>query len=598
MPTAEEFDEFYISTRRELLLQTFALTGDLVASRAAVRDAYVAARHHWEKLGRAADPMLWVRPRAWARAQRRHTARPWHRERHIDEQQTATLVALHELRDHQRRTLVLAHLTDQPMEAIAREVGVTLAHAEDLYARATEIVTEHLDCTPADIGGRISDLGPAVDSTKLPRPSTVRRSGLRRRRNFAVAGSAAIVGVVVGAGNFVAVGSTPEPVEAMPVRAMIKATKQQLLTPAQAAPLAPGQVWRSPVTTENNDKNTSGKNTACQRARFADTTAFGAAVRTFTTASGAARKLVEAVEISQTPADAAEAFTTTLGWYAGCQASRVRLTGTWAVGGVGDVAVALQLNGPDAGDPSFLVGVARTGQLTVSTVLETKVRHQSPLRAIVDGLATAVAGVCTVEVAGACNRTVTTTPTRPGLSGETPGMLAVVDLPAIADVDDVWVGAKPEPANPNRAATICDKADFIRSGAKNPISRSFVFLKSGVPGNFGVSETIGRFPSARAAIKFTQQVTARMKACPDRILSSTISTSVVEPGTAKTPPYAYWRLTNQLQNRDEVVYWMGVTRVGPYVAQVTMTPVRKYDVSGKTFAQLLTRSRDRLFEVS
>ena len=75
------------STRRlagRLLLQTYALTGDLGASRAAVRDAFVVAWHHWRKVSRLDDPENAVRPNAWRHAQRRHTARLWHREKGLD----------------------------------------------------------------------------------------------------------------------------------------------------------------------------------------------------------------------------------------------------------------------------------------------------------------------------------------------------------------------------------------------------------------------------------------------------------------------------------------------------------------------------------
>src|SRR5690242_16510733 len=144
MPTAEEFDEFYVSTRRALVLQTFALTGDLSASRSAVRDAYVAARHHWDKVGRDADPEAWVRPRALSAAQRRHTARPWHKERHLDAEQARTLEALHELSDHQRKTLVLTHLSPLSAEEVAREVGVPLTGAAELLEAATTTVATAL----------------------------------------------------------------------------------------------------------------------------------------------------------------------------------------------------------------------------------------------------------------------------------------------------------------------------------------------------------------------------------------------------------------------------------------------------------------------
>src|SRR5215212_2225007 len=138
MPTAEEFDEFYATTRRRLVLQTFALTGDLGASRTAVRDAYVAARHHWKKVGRTADPEQWVRPRAWTTAQRRRTARrPWHREKRLSADQTALFEALHKLSDAQRKSLVLTHLAAIPMDEIGRELGDTQERAAHHLQAAT-----------------------------------------------------------------------------------------------------------------------------------------------------------------------------------------------------------------------------------------------------------------------------------------------------------------------------------------------------------------------------------------------------------------------------------------------------------------------------
>jgi hypothetical protein len=90
-----------------------------------------------------------------------------------------------------------------------------------------------------------------------------------------------------------------------------------------------------------------------------------------------------------------------------------------------------------------------------------------------------------------------------------------------------------------------------------------------------------------------------MKSCPKRELSSTITDHLIQPGTAKSPQLAYWRLINQIsQNRAEVTFWMGITRVGPYVAQVLMSPVKKYDVNATTYAQLMLRAHDRLLGLS
>lgn len=600
MPTAEEFDEFYVSTRRELVLQTFALTGDLVASRSAVRDAYVAARHHWDKIGRTADPLNWVRPRAWSRAQRRHTARPWHRERHIDAEQTATLEALHRLKDAQRRSLVLSILTDLPIEAIAREVGLPLPNVQDHLSAAVEITTEALGCSADEIADRLEALGPAADSVKLPRPTIVRRNGLRRRRNFAVTGSVLISGLMIVAGSFV-VTTPAQKADAAAQRQsaqLVSATKKQLLATGQITPLAPKQAWAMTSTTTNVEGN--GLNSTCQKRRFADDNGAGTWVRKFRTANGLRRVLVQTIEISRSEADARNAYLTTLGWYAGCSTETpVRLVDAFQVTGVGDEAEVLRLQLPGTTKRSYVVGIARTGSLTTSTLLETNTKDPIPASLVAATLSTSVRNLCTSRVAGACIGDVVTTGTRPPASGETPGMLAATDLPAIAKIYQPWSGTKATTAGTNRAATTCDLSNFVKAGATNPISRDYLIPEAiNLPRRFGITETIGRFKNAKAADKFVNGVTKRMSTCEDRELGSTITTAVVQKGTATKPSYAFYRLVNQYnQDRDEATYWMGVTRVGPYVAQVLLTPVRSFDVSSKTFSRLVMRARDRLFEV-
>lgn len=598
MPTAEEFDEFYVSTRRDLILQTFALTGDLAASRTAVRDAYVAARHHWDKVGRDPDPLTWVRPQAWSRAQRRHTTRPWHRERHIDADQTATLEALHKLRDAPRRTLVLSVLTGLSPDQIAREIGQPLTRVEEHLAAATRTVSGALECEPGDIPERLAGLAPAIASVKLPRPTIVRRNGLRRRRNFAIVGSVVIAAVLLGAGSFVAVDANDTPLARPKTRDLIKTTRAALLAEDQIGALAPGQTWQKPETSQNDDENSSGLNTSCQQQRYADKAADGAFVRTFATAAGPKRTLVQAVEISKTTAEAEAAYATTRTWYADCRAARIQLLSTYAVSQVGNQAQVLLLQGPSKKDPSFAVGLARTGKLTISVVLEVTAATQVPVGAMAATLATSVRNLCGSKAADACTGRPTTTATRPPPASEAPGMLTAVDLPPIAGVNAMWNVAPLESAVRNNAATVCDKADFARSGAANPMGRGFLLSNDKAPKLFGVTETIGKFASAKAAAKFVTQVKSKMKTCQKRVLSSKIRKAVIRGGTASRPPYAFWRLVNQTQKVQDITYWMGITQVGSYVAQVTMFPVGKYDVSTATFGALVVRSRDRLFEVS
>ncbi len=132
-----DFDDFYLTSRRRLVLAAYALTGDLAAARSAVGDAFVAARQHWRKVGRLPDPEEWVRPRAWAMAQRRHVARLWHRDKGLGAEQKAVLDALHRLPDQQRKVLLLTHLAALSHADIGRELGDTTARVEERLEVAT-----------------------------------------------------------------------------------------------------------------------------------------------------------------------------------------------------------------------------------------------------------------------------------------------------------------------------------------------------------------------------------------------------------------------------------------------------------------------------
>lgn len=592
MPTAEEFDEFYVNTRRRLVLQTFAVTGDLNASRTAVRDAFVAARHHWSKVGRMDDPEQWVRPRAWTIAQRRHTTRPWHKEKSLDADQSALLDALHKLPDAQRKSLVLTHLAAIPMSEIGREVGETQERAEQYLQQATSATALALDEDSTAIRARLESLGPVADSVRLPRPASIRRSGLRRRRNHAVLGAALAVLVTVGAGALV----LPETASQARARPATLVSKKMLLSPEQVVPLAPKQAWQVTGTTDNTQAQ--WKNTMCQTARFADTKGLGTWVRKFATPAPQ-RDLVQTVEISNSPGAARKAYDTTLGWYAGCTAPRIQLVDAYAVHGVGEQAQILRMRIPDQQTRSFLVGVARTGALTTSTVLETHTAAPADAALMVSALTTSVQNLCASRVAGTCIGAVTTEASLPPASNETRGMLAIADLPVVADVGQPWAGTDPAPAKVNVAATTCDEADFAKSGAQGPVTRTYLIPDAGLPDRFGLSETFGRFPTAKAATAFVARIANRMKTCPDRELASKVTESAVHLKQPDGTSYALWRLENQVNKQEDVVpFWMGVVQIGQYVAQVNLTPVGKYDVDRKTFEALVVRARDRLHEVS
>src|SRR4029079_15683646 len=115
------------------------------ASQRAVRDALVVAWHHWRKVSRLDRAQGYRRPLAWARAQRRSSARWWARQKDLDAEMRATLDALGKLSGTQRKVVLLTHLTPLSFDQLAREVGVTRATAERELQTASAQLAVHRD---------------------------------------------------------------------------------------------------------------------------------------------------------------------------------------------------------------------------------------------------------------------------------------------------------------------------------------------------------------------------------------------------------------------------------------------------------------------
>ena len=153
------------------------------------------------------------------------------------------------------------------------------------------------------------------------------------------------------------------------------------------------------------------------------------------------------------------------------------------------------------------------------------------------------------------------------------------------------------PARPNIAATTCDKANFVRSGAPRAATRTFLIPQGKLPKRFGITETVGAFPGPRKARAFVASVSASMAGCEKKDLGAKVSSEVAEPKGYRGSQYAIWRLDSEIKEDSTVGFWMGVAQVGRYVAQVNFTPTGNNDIDEATFHALITRARDRLFEL-
>lgn len=161
------FDAFYGAAASRLQGQLYLLTGDREEARDCVQEAFERAWLRWAEVSLLADPEAWVRTVArrlavsrWRRARNGLTA--WTR-RHADAAETgppsedhvALVRALGELPAAQREALVLHHLCDLDVQAVAAETGANVNTVKSRLARgraALAVVLGDLDgvgATPA-----------------------------------------------------------------------------------------------------------------------------------------------------------------------------------------------------------------------------------------------------------------------------------------------------------------------------------------------------------------------------------------------------------------------------------------------------------------
>ncbi|WP_372735112.1 hypothetical protein [Nocardioides sp.] len=602
----ENFETFYKDVRDELLLQTYALTGDLHASEKAVRDAFVVSWHHWRKVSRLEDPREYVRPLAWSRALRRSQARWWSRMKGLDPEVGATLDCLAKLPLPQRRVLLLSTLTNQPLDAIAREAGLTRAAAERDLQSATAQFTLQREVDPTRIRPTIEDVSPTPGTVRWPRPSIITRAGSARRRSHTTFGVVTAVATLVVAGSLVtdtATGARPSlqtkgVLEAAapnngPTRPNLEGSPllpDHLVTADQVGVALRGQ-WNQGPTTNNTIGN--GLNFTCQGARFADPEGLAAQVRTFAEDGGEA-KAGQSVEVSADEKSGKATYRTTRGWYAGCLSPRVQLLATRKVVGIGDQAMMFVLR--DWNDPTStqVVGVARTGTMT-TTMSTTKPGRRMPRQGPAARLlADAVEAICELPGGAACvqqPKLETTTPVPVGLA---PAMLSVVDLPPVTRVAQPWVGTEPKRAQTNLAATRCEEADFSTKQFSRSRTRSFLIPGADLPPEFGLTQTIGAL-RPKAATEFIETVRTKLESCKDRDLGTNVTQ--VHDETNGNRALTVWRLSVEVSEDRTVTYLMGIIRNGTAVSQLTFIPSGRVVMGSEAFISLAMRAQERLLRL-
>jgi DNA-directed RNA polymerase specialized sigma24 family protein len=603
MSDAERFDAFYADSRDRLLVLAFALTGDLPASRGAVRDSFISAWHHWPKIRRLEDPETWVRPHVWSQAQRRHTARIWYRDRKIGPEVKATLDALAKLSVSPRKALLLSQLSQASRQEVAREIGLPLDDADERLVQATAQFARHRDVPAAQVRPLLEQLVAHCSGQRWPRATIIRRAGTTRRRTHALAGAVLVVATLVVSGfavtddhgvhpTLAAAGDRLDSVpdgrsdEPPPPQAQAEqVTPSSLISTAQLGRAVHGRTWRITGTDPKQ-----GMTFPCQRRAYADPKAPTALVRNFTAhheKGKPALAVVEAMELSTDEQAARAGYATANRWFAACAVPQMQLLGVRRVKGLGDDAQQYVLRNWGRPASTFVLGIARTGRINTLTLTRTSGTRPPDLPGNLRLLTTALDDLCSSTLAGPCSALPRAVDIPVPAAGALPMMLSEFDLPPAAGVSQPWVGTTPKQALQNVAATGCDRSSFHGGRWQHAATRSFLVPDGHLASSFGITETVGRLPEA-AARSFVGGVRAKLASCSDRELGTKVLR--LTGGTTWTA----WRVRTQVTDKMTVTFFMGIVRSGGAVAQVGFVPDGSRSMSTAQFVALVRRAGERL----
>ena len=162
MRDAGGFDEFYRDTRQRVLQYLYAASGgDLAEAQDAAAEAYARAWQRWSQVSTFADPEAWVRVVAWrilANGWRKMRGRLLAYRRHgppdasppVNEDGVALVTALRQLPPEQRMALVLFHIVELPVAAIAEQTGVPIGTVKARLSRGRQALAALLRTTESE----------------------------------------------------------------------------------------------------------------------------------------------------------------------------------------------------------------------------------------------------------------------------------------------------------------------------------------------------------------------------------------------------------------------------------------------------------------
>ncbi len=156
MTGISDLDDLYAASYRRLVVQVYAICGDLADAEDAVQEAFVAALRKGRELDGVANTDAWLRRVAlnrlragWRHASvvRRYQAAVPGPQAPVEvgPEHVAIVTALAQLDPNQRRVMVLHHLADLGTAQIADELGIPEGTVKSRLSRARGQLAEMLD---------------------------------------------------------------------------------------------------------------------------------------------------------------------------------------------------------------------------------------------------------------------------------------------------------------------------------------------------------------------------------------------------------------------------------------------------------------------
>lgn len=151
----DDLDALYAASYRRLVVQMYAICGDLADAEDAVQEAFITALRKHRTLRSVANPEAWVRTVALRRLHRgwRHLA-VVRRHQALDRdpepavqvgpEHLALVTALTLLDPDQREVVVLHHLADRSVVEIAEDLGIPVGTVKSRLSRGRDRLSDLL----------------------------------------------------------------------------------------------------------------------------------------------------------------------------------------------------------------------------------------------------------------------------------------------------------------------------------------------------------------------------------------------------------------------------------------------------------------------